>query len=467
MRILGLEISRAKAVSVLGGGGRDVWWPLIRESFSGAWQRGEKVKVEDTLSYWPVFRCVSLIASDIAKLRLDLVEETSTGVWQPTQNPAFSPVLRKPNRYQTRIQFYESWLQSKLTRGNTYVLKERDQRGVVVAMYVLDPTLVKPLVSANGEVFYDLSIDYLSGLTEKNIVVPASEIIHDRWNAFYHPLCGLSPIYAAATKALAGLRMQNASSKFFEKGALPSGILSAPGTITNDTAERLKEHWENNYSGANAGKVAVLGDGLKFERMTVTAEDSQLIEQLKWTAEAIAGAFGVPVYMIMGTPPTYNNVQALTQQYYSQCLQILIESIEILLDEGLGLTRGEGRRRYATRFNLDDLLRMDTRTMISAEAEAVGAGIRAPNESRQRLGQPPVEGGDSPLMQQQVFSLAALAERDEAKPFATPPDAAPASPPEPSDNDDDDDDGMDDDAERAAFIQGMLRGELLSGAPLH
>jgi HK97 family phage portal protein len=406
-----------KALSMLGAV-RNVWTPLIREPFAGAWQKNREIRLEDTLCYWPVFRCVSVISSDIAKLGLDLVQDTADGIRTKVIDRNVSPLLRKPNPWQTRIQFFESWLQSKLTRGNTYVLKGRDGQGNITALYVLEPSLVVPMVADNGEVFYDLKTDRLSGLRDTQVMVPASEIIHDRWNTLYHPLVGLSPIYAAGTKALTGLRIQNASSKFFEKGAMPGGVLTAPGAISDSTAERLKELWETGYSGDNAGKIAVLGDGLRFEKMTVSAEDSQLIEQLKWTAEAICGAFGVPVYMVMGTPPTYNNVQALTQQYYSQCLQILIESIELLLDEGLGLVEREGRR-LSTMFDLDDLLRMDTATLIKAEAEAVGGGIKSPNEARRKIGLPPVEGGESPYLQQQNYSLAALARRDREEP---PPD---------------------------------------------
>lgn len=466
MRFLGFEITRAKELSSVNGGERNTWFPLIRESFTGAWQRNSAIRVEDTLSYWPVFRCVSLISSDIAKLGLDLVEEVSNDVWKPTQASAYSPVLKRPNNFQTRIQFVESWLQSKLTRGNTYVLKQRDSRGVVISLYVLDPTLVKPLVSELGEVFYELNTDYLSRLTASNIVVPASEIIHDRWNAFYHPLCGLSPIYAAATKALTGLRIQDTSSKFFARGALPSGILTAPGAIADDTAKRLKEHWEENYSGKNTGRVAVLGDGLKFERMSVTAEDSQLIEQLKWTAEAVCGAFGVPVYMVMGTAPNYNNVQSLTQQYYSQCLQILIESMELLLDEGLAIKPAETGNRRGTRFNLDDLLRMDTQTQVTAIKDAVGAGVMAPNEGRRKLNLEPARGGESPYLQQQNYSLAALAERDSDKPFKKP---EPAPSPESQPNAPSGEDGGDEelnDGERSVFANDFL-WKCLSGGIDH
>jgi len=72
---------------------------------------------------------------------------------------------------------------------------------------------------------------------------------------------------------------------------------------------------------------------------------------------------------------------------------------------------------------------MDTSTLITAEGNAVRAGIKAPNESRARLNLPPVPGGDSPYMQQQQFSLEALAERDSESPFAKPPPAAPAEAP--------------------------------------
>ena len=79
-----------------------------------------------------LYRCVSMISADIAKMRLKLIEQVGR-VWQETTAAAFTPVMTKPNRYQTRIQFFETWLISKLRTGNTYVLKERDKRNVVVS----------------------------------------------------------------------------------------------------------------------------------------------------------------------------------------------------------------------------------------------------------------------------------------------------------------------------------------------
>lgn len=399
------------------------WWPIIREAFVGAWQQHVEVKYESVLSFHAVFACQTLIASDIAKLRIKLVQQDADGIWTEVRNPAYSPVLRKPNRFQTRIQFFENWVLSKLQRGNTYVLKERDGRGVVVRLYILEPTLVTPLVADNGDVFYELQADRLAGISER-VVVPAREIIHDRFNCFFHPLVGLSPIFANGLSAMQGLSIQNNSAMFFANGSQPGGILTAPGSIDQVTADRLKAHWDANYSGKNRGKVAVLGDGLKFEVMSAKATDSQLIEQLKWSAEVVCSTYHVPSFMVgVGQAPAYNNIEALNSQYYTQCLQIHLESIELCLDEGLGTGETLG-----TEFDLDQLLKMDSATMM--EVLDKSSGKLTPNEQRKKLGQKPVAGGDSPMLQQQNFSLEALAKRDQqSDPFGTAPAPAPVEPP--------------------------------------
>src|SRR5690606_20504727 len=117
-----------------------------------------------------------------------------------TPSPLAGP-LRKPNRYQNRIQFFEWWITSKLLRGNTYVLKERDGRGVVQRLHLLDPSRVQVLVATDGSVFYQISQDDLAGVPEASVAVPASEIIHDRMNCLFHPLVGVSPIFASGIAA--------------------------------------------------------------------------------------------------------------------------------------------------------------------------------------------------------------------------------------------------------------------------
>jgi HK97 family phage portal protein len=444
MQIFGLSITRAARQQTLqpvwqGNGQGRAWYPLmVGDQYPGAWQRNDEIVVSDVLANSAVFACVTLIASDIGKLRVKLVQQDGDGIWSEVESPAFSPVLRKPNHYQTRIKFFEQWITSKLVHGNAYVLKERDQRGVVVGLTVLNPQKVVPLIAPNGDVYYELRQDELAGVySDVNIAVPAREIIHDLMVPLYHPLVGVSPIYACGLAAMQGLRIQNNSSNFFANGSRPGGVLTAPGAIDDETAKRLKDYWDANYTGVNAGKVAVLGDGLKYETMSVNAVDAQLVEQLKWTAETVCSCFHVPPYMIGAAPaPAYNNIEALNQQYYAQCLQSLIENAELCLDEGLGIGAGtklEGKT-YGTEFDLEGLLRMDTAAKVKAAADAIGAGFMKPNEARRQFDLKPVKGGDTPYLQQQNFSLAALDKRDRADPFAKPA-APPAAPPAPPGND--------------------------------
>ena len=301
---------------------------------------------------------------------------------------------------------------SKLQRGNTYVLKQRDGRNAVTALYVLNPDRVAPLVAPDGSVFYDLQLDDLAGVTE-NVIVPAREIIHDRFNCLFHPLVGLSPIFANGLAATQGLAVQTASTRLFQNGARPGGILTAPGNISDTTAQRLKAHWDKEYSGENSGKVAVLGDGLKFEAMAMKATDAQLVEQLKWSAEVVCSTYHVPPYKVgIGAQPTYNNVQALNVEYFGQCLQVLIEAIELCLDEGLATGEGLG-----TEFDTENLLRMDAATQMDVLEKSKGK--LTVNEQRAKLDRKPVEGGDTVYLQEQDHSLEWLARRD-AQPMEDP-----------------------------------------------
>jgi len=422
MRIFGLEISRStqqKALAPVGQVQRG-WWRIL-EAAAGNWQSNVEVRYDSVLSNHADFACRTLIASDIAKLRIKLVQKDADGIWSETTNPAYSPVLRKPNHFQNRMQFMESWVLSKLQRGNTVALKQRDARGVVKALYVLDWTLVTPLVADDGSVFYQLNTDHLAGLPE-NVTVPAREVIHDRFNCFFHPLVGLSPIFAGGLAATQGLAIQNDSTLFFQNGAQPGGILTAPGAISDETAKRLKEHWDTNFSGKNSGKVAVLGDGLKYEAMKAKAVDSQLIEQLKWSAEVVCSTYHVPPYKIgVGQMPTYNNIQSLNVEYYAQCLQVLIEAIELCLDEGLGMGENIG-----TEFDTDNLLRMDSVTQMDVIEKA--KSVMTLDERRKKLELKKVPGGNTIYLQQQDHSIEAIAARD-AQLIAQA--NAPAEPPAP------------------------------------
>jgi HK97 family phage portal protein len=420
VNLLGFDVTLRKAAMQTVNDSRGGWFRIL-EPFSGAWQRNIEWTTDSVLAHHAVYTCITLIANDVGKLRPKLVERDATGIWTEIDSPAFSPVLRRPNHYQNRIQFLNWWVTSKLVRGNAYVLKDRDGRGVVTALYLLDPDRVVPLVAPDGSIFYRLNADNLSGL-EDAVTVPASEIIHDRMNCLFHPLVGVSPIFAAGLAAHIGITIGKNSASFFDNDSSPPGILTAPGVIKQDVAEELVARWHSRVKG----QIAALGNGMEYKPLRMTVEESQTIEHLKWSAETIASTFHVPAFKIgVGQMPTYSNGEILDQRYYSDCLQSHIEQIELCLDEGLGLVEHD----YGVELDLDGLLRMDTATQMKTLAEGVKAGILAPDEARHTLDKKPVKGGATPYLQQQNFSLAALDERDRNRPFDKPDPAPEALPP--------------------------------------
>lgn len=419
MKLFGLEITRAKkSLSQPSSGG---WWPMIREAFTGAWQRGISEKIESLMQYPTLYACISRVCQDIGKLPFT-TKKKQNGIWVEANNDVLA-LLKRPNHYQSPQQFREMWVLSKLTQGNAYILKERGQNNQIAALYVLDPYRVMPLIADSGEVYYQLNADKLNLVPDgQPLVVAASEIIHDRCICPYHPLIGLPPLSAANLAALKNLRILRSSAEFFGNGAQPSGILAAPGSIGQDTADRLEKYWNENFTGKNAGKVAVVGDGLKFEQLAAKSVDSQMVEQLRYSDEQICQPFGIPPFKVgIGTIPAGLKVDDLNQLYYSDALQTHIEAMEGLLDAGLGV-----KEPFGIELDLWPLLRMDQSKQAEVETKLVAGAIKAPNEARQKFDLLPKTGGDAIYLQQQNYSLEALAKRDaQEDPFGKPVPAAP------------------------------------------
>jgi HK97 family phage portal protein len=411
-------------------GGSRGW--VILESFAGAFQQDVAIDRTDVSKNPTVFACQTLIANDIGKMRPRVLRLSTDGIWLEDAHQTLTALLRRPNAFQTAQLFLTAWILSLLRFGNCYVLLERDQRNAVIGMVVLDACRVEPLITPEGEVYYRCHMDDLAGILGPQVIVPATEIIHDRINCLFHPLIGVSPLWAANLPAQAGQNMARHIATFFGNMARPSIVLTSPHEISTATAAEVKAAWTSGFGGNNSGKVAVLGDDLKAQVLTMDAADAQLIETLKLSDERICSAFHVPPFMVgVKDAPAVANSALLVEHYYRTCLQTLIEGIENTLDLGLNLAPDVG-----IDLDVDALLRLDQKARFEVYDIAIKASVYAPNEARKRENLPPVEGGDSPMSQQQNFSLAALAKRDALPdPFAaSAPKAlpAPAPPPDPN-----------------------------------
>lgn len=433
MRIFGLDIRRAQKSLTPVPDYRGGWYRIF-EPFAGAWQQNAEEKLCTALCYPTLYACLNRISQDIGKLPYLLKRQDSSGIWQlDTINTAHWPVLRKPNNYQTQQQFRESWVLSKLIQGNTYALKGRDARRIVNRLYILDPCNVLPLVAENGDVYYQLNFTSASNLLPQEypaqqLTVPASEIIHDRMNTFHHPLIGVPPVCAANWPAVKNLKILKDATKFFSNGANPGGILTGPAGLSDEDAQSIKDYWNTNFSGDNAGKVAVIGADMRFTPFAFKAADSQLVEQMRYSDEQVCQPFGIPPFKIgIGQIPAGLGVDGINQLYYADALQAHIEAMEYLLDDGLGIASPLG-----VELDTEPLLRMDEGKKADVESKLVAGKIKTPDEARTRFGLAPTGGGDTLWGQQQDFPLGVLAARNAVDPVHEPVAATPAPNPEPA-----------------------------------
>jgi HK97 family phage portal protein len=408
VQIFGVEITLAKkATAQLSpvSGWRDGWRRIL-EPFSGAWQMNVEETHGTVLCYPTLYACLSRISQDIGKLPFLLKQQEANGVWKTVENPAYSPVLRKPNHYQTAQQFREAWILSLLIHGNTYVLKLRDDRGVVARLFVLDPARVMPLVSDSGDVYYQINYSAAENLLPADypagtLTIPAREVIHDRINCFHHQLIGVPPVCAAHWAAVKNLRILRSAADFFGNHAQPGGILTAPAGMDEGDAQRIREYWQANYTGQNAGKVAVIGADMKFTSFATKSADSQMVEQMRYSDEQVCQPFGIPPFIVgIGSIPAGLKADDMMDVYHRSALQARIESMEYLLDEGLKIERPLG-----VELDTDVLLRMAPEKRGAVMGKLVADGIATPNEGRREFNFPPLEGGDTVYMQQQDYPL--------------------------------------------------------------
>lgn len=394
---------------------------FVGERNTGDFQRGiSYANTDNVLTFATVFACVKLISDDVSKLPIKVAKKRKTRngtILVETENQAIDPLIARPNGYQYKTQFVRAWVISKLVWGNAYIFKERDRGGRIRALHVLNPRLVTIQVTDEGDAFYSVGANNLTGQTENSVDIPAREIIHDRLTPLYHPLCGVSPLTAISLSAVQGLAIQNNSASFFQNGSSPAGILSLPEKIKGEHADRLKKAWDESYSRQNSGRVAVLSADVTYTPLSlVNPQDSQLIEQLKLSSEMVTQAFLVPPHKVnVGGQPTYNNVENLSVEYLTDCLHTYINDIEELLTHELEMAPNE-----VVMMDVDSITRMDTASKVKTMGEGTIRAIFSPNEARQKFNLPPRKGGETPFLQQQNFPIDELIGRESEAPQPMP-----------------------------------------------
>jgi HK97 family phage portal protein len=330
--------------------------------------------------------------------------------------------LKNPNSYQTTPDFLVNMVATTLFEGEAYALATRNDRNEITALHPLPRGACSPMVDDESrEVFYAIGSSPLApGGTD--YIAPARDVLAFRFHTPRHPLVGESPIKAAAMAIGINVALSRTQAAFFANMNRPSGIISTDLQLNRDQIASLRAAFDEQSRGMASGKIPVLAGGLKFQPISITSQDAQLVEAQRMSLEDICRVFGVPPPLVGDlSHSTLNNAETLVQHFLSMSLGSYLETIERAFDRLFGL---DGGREYVE-LDTAALLRTDFQGRIDGLSKAVMGGLFTPNEARAREGLGPIDGGNSAFLQRQntpIDLLSQLAANELAKPDPAAPD---------------------------------------------
>jgi HK97 family phage portal protein len=368
-------------------------WDLLRTGADFATDAGVHVSPHLAENLSTVFACVQVIAETVAMLPLHVYRKLDGG--DRAQDPAH-PVGRifagGPNPRQTATELLEMLTAHCLLRGNAYAEIVRNQLGAVVRLEPLHPDHVSVVrVQRTGRFAYDVSSP--EGGTRR--LLP-EEILHlkDRTD---DGIVGKSRLARARETFGAALATERYAASTFRNGAAMSGILSHPEHLGEEAAKSLRDSFKATYSGADkAGEVAVLEEGLKWQQISVSPDDAQMLESRKFSTEALARIFRVPPPVIGDFQGgNYSSISEVGRWFYSHTVMPWLNRWERLIEHAL-LTAA-ARERYEVEFDTDLLLRGDQLTRFQAYRIGREIGTYSANDTRrfEKLNRRTDAGGDT------------------------------------------------------------------------
>ena len=370
----------------------------------GWWQQDRKPRQYGMNA--TVEACISTLAQTAAMCPIQVLEESEDGSETRIYGTAAERVMQYPNPYETRSLFLVNLIRSVYYNGNAYAVAKRDENNAISELHLMNAAATRAVYDrVTQQVFYYASERVNQpGFTfdeDEDRIFPQRDVLHFRLWTGTDPLKGESAIQAAASAISANTAIVGHQSSFFNNMTRPAGILSSDSQFTADQMAQLRQAWEKQSKGINSGGVPILGGGLKWQPLSLSNEDSQLVESYGLTTADISRVFRVPLPLINDmTGSTFNNVEALMSFFLSNGLGFLVEHLEMELTRFFRLPP-----RRKIHCDTGVLLRMDQKSKVDAYGEGVAKGIFAPNEARRKFGLGPVEGGDQPRVQQQMVPL--------------------------------------------------------------
>lgn len=373
--------------------------------FFGQSVSGTNVNERTAMQMTAVYACVRVLAESVASLPLHLYRRGTAGNREKAEeHPLFFLLHDEPNPEMTSYVFRETLMTHLLLFGNAYAQILRNGKGEVLGLYPLMPNRMHVERDDNGRLFYRYyRFDREPPNQEQsNVILTPQEVLHIP-GLSYDGLVGFSPIAACRNAVGAGLAAETYSGRFFANGAAPSGVLQHPGLIKNP--ERLRDSWNEAYGGAgNAGKVAILEEGMTFTPISISPQDAQLLETRKFTVEEICRIFRVPPHLVQNLDrATFNNIEQMSIDFVMYSLMPWLVRWEQSMARVL--LSHDDKRKYEIRFNADGFLRGSHKERYEAYAVGINNGFLCPNDVRRLENMDVIPDGDIFMVQGAMMPL--------------------------------------------------------------
>ena len=358
---------------------------------------GKTVTEQSAMQLTAVYACVRILAEAIAGLPLHLYRRGKNGSKdKAADHPLYSLLHDEPNPEMTSFVFRETMMTHLLLYGNCYSQIIRDGRGQVTALYPLMPNQMSVDRDERGQLYYTYlrSNEEAATMSGSTVYLMPEDVLHVPGLGF-DGLVGYSPIAMVRNSIGMALACEEYGAKFFANGASPSGVLEHPGTIKD--ISRLRESWNSVYGGSkNAGKVAILEEGMHYAPISISPNEAQFLETRKFQVDEIARIFHVPPHMIGDLErSTFSNIEQQSLEFVKYTLNPWVCRWEQALTRALLSPRE--KREYFIKFNVDGLLRGDYKSRMNGYAVGRQNGWMSANDIREleNLDRIPAEqGGD-------------------------------------------------------------------------
>jgi HK97 family phage portal protein len=358
---------------------------LLQSSSSSA---GVGVSPNSAMRYVTVWACIRLLAESIAQMPVHLYRKLPDGSKQRITDIALADILsHTPNSWQTAFEYFEFAEAALCLRGNHYAFINRIGSGIIAELIPLLPQSVS--VHRNG---YDLSykVRFEDGSTD---TLPQEKVHHVRGLSL-DGFTGVSPITYQRNAIGLGMAAENHGAHLFKNGAMPAGTLTHPSELSDEAYARIKKSWIETHGGDNQGGVAVLEEGLKFDKISMSNEDAQYLEVRQFQRTEICSIYRVPPHMIGDlTKSSFSNITQQSLEMVKYTFLPWVRRIESAISRDL-LTEQERKRGLYVEFLVSGLERADIEQRYKSYNIGIMSGILSPNECRAMENRNPRPGGD-------------------------------------------------------------------------